>query len=76
MLHARPGTVIYMSDPRPDPFASLWATPFALAAGVFAFWSGVFSSHRLTAAERDDLAHGQLVVPEPLQGKDDRDLFA
>jgi hypothetical protein len=63
-------------DAQRDIILACWSLPLQLATRGFEFWLAVFSSHRLSADERDDQAHRQLIVPEPLKRDDDRDLFA
>ena len=66
-----------MPTPIPrDPLFDFWSLPLEMAAGAVHLWLGLFSSHPLTRDQRDDKAHGQLVIPDPLRGRDDHDLFA
>ena len=59
-----------------DPLTLFWGLPLEMAAGALQFWCGVFASSHLSADQREDRAHNQLVVPDALKGKDDHDLFA
>jgi hypothetical protein len=55
---------------------ALWEVPLRMSAQWCELWFAMLPSHRLTGEERDDKAHAQLIVPEPLKAVEDRDLFA
>ena len=59
-----------------SPLAAVWTLPLQMAGQWFECWLYLFSGHHLTPEERDDKAHGQLIVPEPLKAVVDHDLFA
>ena len=59
-----------------DQLFALWETPLRLSAHWCELWFAMLPSHRLTGEEKEDKAHAQLVVPEPLKQVEDRDLFA
>ena len=59
-----------------DPISAFWALPFAMAASTFEVCLALLPAHHLSAEERDDKTHGQLVGPEPLRHSRDHNLFA
>jgi hypothetical protein len=64
------------SRPPTDPLLALWQMPMRISAQYCELWFSMLPSHHLSGEEREDKAHAQLVVPEPLKTIEDRDLFA
>jgi hypothetical protein len=65
-----------MRTPSTDPLFAMWEMPLMLSRHWLDSWMNLVTCHHLSAEERDDKRHGQLVVPEPLKDIEDHDLFA
>jgi len=70
------GAVAWPAPIPAEQLLELWQMPLRL---WFSWWETCFlipSAHHLSKKERVDRKHAQLVIPEPLKARVDRELFA